>query len=139
MQKLQCTVSNSVSHYIVIPIYPNGFHVCMHAFDEHGTTVPRQCARLSQWRSYVQLPPCETPSEGEGRGLQWGFSGGFSPSVHVTFSTSRCACCQRGRQYSNSPNNVMVRRYASSLPARLFIENALAESCTGSGTRAIWM
>ena len=36
MQKLQCAVSNSVSHFIVILIYTNCFHVCAHAFDEHA-------------------------------------------------------------------------------------------------------
>ena len=37
MQKLQCAVSNSVSQFIVIPIYTNCFLVCTHAFDEHGS------------------------------------------------------------------------------------------------------
>ena len=37
MQKLQCAVSNSASHLIVILIYTNGFHVCAHAFVEHGS------------------------------------------------------------------------------------------------------
>ena len=48
MQKLQCAVSNSVSHFIVILIYPNGFQVC--AFMRSTSTeatVSRECARLS--------------------------------------------------------------------------------------------
>ena len=36
MQKLQCAVSNSVSHFIVSLIYTNCFHVCAHAFDKHN-------------------------------------------------------------------------------------------------------
>ena len=37
MQILQCAVSNSVSHFIVILIHANCFHLCAHAFDEHGS------------------------------------------------------------------------------------------------------
>ena len=37
MQILQCTVSNSVSHFIVIHIYNNRFQVYAHALDEHGS------------------------------------------------------------------------------------------------------
>ena len=37
MQQLQCAVSNSVSHFIVILIYTNFFHVCTHAFVKHGS------------------------------------------------------------------------------------------------------
>ena len=37
MRKLQCAVPNSVSHFIVILIYTNCFHVCAHAFDEYGS------------------------------------------------------------------------------------------------------
>ena len=36
MQKLQCGVSNSGLHFIVIVIFTNCFHLCAIVFDEHG-------------------------------------------------------------------------------------------------------
>ena len=71
------------STFFVIPIYPNVFHVCVHVFDENGTTVSQECARLSSCRL-----------------------------------TGRCA---------------------SSLPARLSIENALAGATNASCVKSpLW-
>ena len=47
MLKFKCASSNSVSHFIVILLYPNGFHVCTYAFDEQGSDSFTGVARLS--------------------------------------------------------------------------------------------
>ena len=62
MQKLQCAVSNSVSHFIVILIYPNGFQVCacMRSTSTEAT-VSRECARLS-CRGDADSPLCPLAS-----------------------------------------------------------------------------
>ena len=63
MQKLQCAVWNSVSHFIVILIYTNCFPVCAHAFDEHGSDSLRAC-------SHYLRPSVESDLIGCSRRLQ---------------------------------------------------------------------